>query len=46
MNWGRTIGYALVVLCFATAIGYTYAHDWRKAIYFALCGAINLTVVY
>lgn len=46
MNWGRIFGWALAGMTFACSVGYAFAHDWRRAIYFALCGAINVTVIY
>jgi len=46
VNWGQISGWAGALLSLASAIGYAYAHDWRRALYFFFAFCITATVVY
>lgn len=46
MNWGSVGGYAGAVLAAFSAIGYAFAGDTRRALYFSFACAITLTMVW
>ena len=45
INWGEVGAWAGAGLCIASAVGYAFAHDYRRALYYAFAFAITLTVV-
>lgn len=46
MNWGKAIANASILLGAGASVGYIFAGDWRKSLYFLLGSAITATVVY
>ena len=42
---GNYLVIAAMVLDFGAAIGYTWIHDWRRAIYWAAAGVIAATLL-
>ena len=46
VNWGLVASWGGVVLSLASAIGYAFAQDWRRAAYFALAALITITVIW
>jgi hypothetical protein len=46
VNWGNVASWGGVMFGLASAIGYAFAQDWRRAIYFALAAAITVTVIW
>ena len=45
-NWGDISAWAGALLSLSSAIGYAFAHDWRKALYFGFAFAITVTVIW
>ena len=46
VNWGNVGAWAGITLGLISAIGYAFAHDYRRALYFTLGAAITMTVVW
>jgi hypothetical protein len=46
MNWGAVIGWTGVAQCIAACIGYAFAHDMRRALYYLFAAAITVTVIW
>lgn len=46
LNWGQISAWTGAWLSLASAIGYAAAHDYRKALYFALAFAITVVVIW
>jgi hypothetical protein len=44
-NFGQISGWTMTLMCIATAIGYAFARDWRRTLYFLFAAAINATVI-
>lgn len=45
-NWGLIIGWFGVVQCIACSVGFAFARDWRRALYYLFACAITLTVIW
>jgi hypothetical protein len=46
INWGDIGAWAGIALGVISAIGYAFAHDYRRALYFFFGVCITLCVVY
>ena len=46
MNWGDIGAWSGVVLCVLSCIGYAFAHDTRRALYYFFAAAITITVIW
>lgn len=46
MNWGQIGGWAGALFALGTSVGYAYARDYRRALYFFFAFCITLTVVW
>lgn len=46
INWGLVASWGGVFFSFASAVGFAFAQDWRKATYFALAAAITIVVIW
>ena len=46
INWGQIVAWAGAFLSLGAAIGYTFAKDWRHALYFLFAAAITIVVIY
>lgn len=46
MNVGRLLAAVQIMLCVAASIGYLFASDYRRALYFFLGAAITATVTF
>lgn len=46
MNYGTIGAWLGIALGVISAIGYAFAHDWRRSIYFLLGAAISTTVAW
>jgi type IV secretory pathway VirB2 component (pilin) len=46
VNWGNVAAYGGIAFGLATAIGYAFAHDWRRALYFFFGVCITLCVIW
>jgi hypothetical protein len=46
MNWGAFFSWSGIALSALASIGYLFAGDVRRALYFACAAAITLTVVW
>jgi hypothetical protein len=45
-NWGTIIGWAGAVQCLAAAIGYGFAKDTRRMLYYVCAGLITVVVIW
>lgn len=41
LNWGKSFAFAQLLLCIAASIGYLFAKDWRRAIYWGAAAVIS-----
>jgi hypothetical protein len=46
LNWGQVGAWAGAFLSLGSAVGYTAAHDYRKALYFAFAFGITVVVIW
>lgn len=46
MNWGTIGGYAGAATALASAVGYAYAGDIRRFLYFLFAFFITMTVIW
>ena len=46
MNWGRTLAIVQIVVCIAAAIGYAFAGDWRRVIYWVSAAVLTSSVTF
>ncbi len=46
MNWGTVIGWAGFGQCLAAAIGYGFARDLRRVLYYVFAAAITAVVIW
>jgi TPP-dependent pyruvate/acetoin dehydrogenase alpha subunit len=46
INWGTVGSWAGIGLGVISAVGYAFAHDYRRALYFTFGVAITLTVIW
>jgi hypothetical protein len=46
VNWGNVVAWAGAFLSLGSAIGYAFAKDYRRALYFAFAFAITITVIW
>lgn len=46
VNWGNVASWGGVLFSLASAVGFAYAQDWRKAAYFALAALITIVVIW
>lgn len=46
MNWGKTLAEVNIVLNSGVAIGYVFAGDMRRALYWLFAAAITATVTF
>ncbi len=46
MNWGNVIAWAGALLSLGSAVGYAFAHNWQKALYFLFAFCITVTVIW
>lgn len=46
VNWGRNLGLCNSVMCVAIAVGYFFAKDYRRALYYTGVAFINIVLVW
>ena len=44
INWGNAVIDAAILLDIAASIGYAYAGDWKKSLYWLFCTGITVIV--
>lgn len=45
-NWGEIGGWAGAILALASAVGYAFAHDLRRALYYLFAFGIGVVVIW
>ena len=46
MNWGAIFAWAGIALSLGASIGYAFAHDWRRSLYYLFAALVTITVVW
>ena len=46
MNWGQIGGWAGALFALGTSVGYAYARDYRRALYFFFAFCITCCVIW
>lgn len=46
VNWGRVLGLANSLMCVGVSVGYFFAKDYRRGLYYAGVAFINVVLVW